>query len=109
MKAHPSFMVHNEKMAPSLRAHHDKRVILDDGLLIRRLPDKKRIIAFGWDRVHRVSMHYTYSCMHSNARITDLKPGQTETRRGKIYLVGGSVEDVAKRYRKEFAGRRTVD
>jgi len=100
-----SLMVKGERMAPFQAQRHDARMTMDDGLILRASVDNKRVAAFAWDRVHRVSMNFTYSCMHSNPRITDLAPGAKDVRRGRIYFLDGSTEDFLKRYRQDF-GRK---
>jgi hypothetical protein len=48
-------------------------------------------------------------CLHSDFRIGGLKPGETKSIRGKIYIVPNDVPALLKRYEKDFpehAGRR---
>lgn len=97
--SHP---VRGEKMAPHQAQYHKGRVPLDDGVILRRSPDGTRVVAFAWDRVHRVSMNFTHSCMHSNPRVTALAPGESCHRTGRIYFLECSVADFWPRYRKDF-------
>ena len=41
-------------------------------------------------------------CLHSDFRFGGLKPGETKKVKGKIYIMKGSVDDLRKRYEKEF-------
>ena len=42
------------------------------------------------------------ACFHSDFRIGGLKAGKTKKIRGKIYLTGGDVEALIKRYERDF-------
>ncbi len=94
--------VRGEEMAPYQAERHDKRWSVDDGVILRRSRDGARLVAFAWDRVHRVSMNFTHSCLHSNPRVTALAPGASCRRTGRIYFLTSSVEDLWKRYREDF-------
>ena len=94
--------VHGEQMAPHQVQYHSKSWTLDDGVILRHSPDKTRLVAFAWDRVHRVSMNFTHSCMHSNPRVTDLEPGASCRRTGRIYFLTASAEEFWDRYAKDF-------
>ena len=82
-----SYRVQGEEMHPDRAQNHQHMQVLDSGVIMRTSHDGTRIVAFYWDRVHRVSGNGAISCIHSNPRITDLPPDQTETRRGSIYFV----------------------
>ncbi len=82
-----SYRVQGEEMHPDRARKHQHMQVLDSGVIMRTSHDGTRIIAFYWDRVHRVSGNSAISCIHSNPRITDLSPNQTETRRGSIYFI----------------------
>ena len=97
--SHP---VRGEQMAPHQAQYHKGRVTLDDGVILRTSTDGKRLVAFAWDRVHRVSMNFTHSCMHSNPRVTALAPGERCRRVGRIYFLRCSVDDFWRRYREDF-------
>jgi len=100
--SHP---VRGEQMAPKQVQYHQGSPPLDDGVIVRRSPDGKRLVAFAWDRVHRVSMNFTHSCLHSNPRVTDLEPGAGCRRTGRIYFLSTGAEEFWKRYRKDFPER----
>jgi hypothetical protein len=100
-----SLMVKGEQMAPYQAERHNAHVIVDDGLIFRQLPDKNRIVAFAWDRVHRVSMNFTYSCMHSNPRVTELAPGEKVMRRGRAYFLQCGLAEFMERYRNDFGAK----
>jgi hypothetical protein len=41
-------------------------------------------------------------CLHSDFRIGGLKPGESKQIRGKIYILNNDVEELSRRYRKDF-------
>jgi hypothetical protein len=96
--------VRGEDMAPYQLERHDKRWTVDAGVIGRPTTDNKRVVAFAWDRAHRVSMNFIYACMHANPRILPLAPGESCRRSGRIYFMTGGVEDFWKRYGKDFRG-----
>ena len=48
-------------------------------------------------------MNFTYSCVHSNPRVTALGPGESCKRVGRIYFLQCGVDDFRRRYGKDFA------
>jgi hypothetical protein len=76
--------------------------VFDDGPIIFVSTSGKRLVAFAWDDVRRVSMNHAYPCIHSNPRVTGLKVNERETRVGRIYFLEGTIEDFAKRYKADF-------
>ena len=96
-----SCMVKGEDMAPYQAKRHDPRMTMDNGIILRHSPDGTKLVAFAWDRTHRVSMNFTYSCMHSNPRVTGLAPGEKVVRVGKIYFLHSTVEEFCQRYARD--------
>jgi hypothetical protein len=45
-------------------------------------------------------------CLHVDFRLGGLKPGETKSARGKIYIVPNDVDALVKRYEKDFPGHR---
>ena len=41
-------------------------------------------------------------CLHSDFRLGGLKPGESKSIRGKIYLIHGGVDDLLRHYKKDF-------
>ncbi len=63
--------------------------------------DDKWILASVWEPYHEL-FQGVITCVHSDFRIGGLKPGETKTIRGKIYIVPNDVEALLKRYHKDF-------
>ena len=82
-----SYRVQGEEMHSSRAQNHQHMQVLDSGVIMRTSHDGIRTVAFYWDRVHRVSGNSAISCIHSNPRVTELRPGQCETRSGRIYFL----------------------
>lgn len=80
-----------------VRSTKPGRVLLDNGLIVRRSSKGKRLVAVVWDQVDRVSMNLGF-CTHSNPRINALAPAEKETRVGKIYFLEGDETDLWARY-----------
>ncbi len=71
------------------------------GFVARQLPTEEWTMAIGWDEaliLESVGPH----CIHSNPAITDLAPGKTLERRGRVGLVRGDKESVRKAYCADF-------
>lgn len=63
--------------------------------------DDRWILATAWQPYHEL-FQGVITCLHSDFRIGGLKPGETKTIRGKIYIVRNDVKALIKRYRKDF-------
>lgn len=63
--------------------------------------DEKWIVATAWEPYQEI-FQGVITCMHSDFRIGGLKPGETKTIRGKLYLVPADVDSLVKRYEKDF-------
>ncbi len=63
--------------------------------------DGKQIMATAWEPYQEL-FQGVIVCLHSDFRIGGLKPGETKTIRGKIYLVPGDVDALLARYRSDF-------
>lgn len=72
------------------------------GLLLRQSNDKQWVMAIAWDRFLSVQGHNPWLCMHQSINVGPLKRAETRTVRGRIYILKGTLEDVVKRYRKDF-------
>lgn len=60
-------------------------------------------IGFAWDRVGYLWSNTT-NCIHCAALFGDVAPGQSVTRRGKIYIAE-NADDLLERYRSDFPQR----
>ncbi|MFQ5731075.1 MAG: hypothetical protein ACE5KM_03865 [Planctomycetaceae bacterium] len=63
--------------------------------------DETMILASAWEPYQEL-FQGVIVCVHADYRIGGLKPGETKTIRGKIYLVKNDVGQLLKTYRKEF-------
>lgn len=65
-------------------------------------PDARWILATAWEPYQELFQGVAV-CIHSDFRIGGLKAGETKKIRGKIYLTNISIEELVKRYEREFA------
>ena len=63
--------------------------------------DNKWILATAWEPYHEL-FQGVITCLHSDFRIGGLKPGETKAIRGKIYIVKNDVDELLKRYARDF-------
>ncbi len=63
--------------------------------------DGKQLMATAWEPYQEL-FQGVIVCLHSDFRIGGLKPGQTKTVRGKIYLMPADVDSLLARYRVDF-------
>lgn len=71
------------------------------GFIARQLKTEEWTMAIGWDEtltLESVGPH----CIHSNPAITDLAPGETSERRGRVGVYEGPKENVKKAYCEDF-------
>jgi hypothetical protein len=67
--------------------------------------DDKWIMATAWEPYQELFQGVRV-CMHSDFRIGGLKPGETKTIHGKIYLVSADVAALVRRYERDFPEHR---
>ena len=63
--------------------------------------DEKQILAVAWEPYQEI-FQGVIACMHNDFRIGGLKPGETKTIRGKLYLVPADIEKLVARFEKDF-------
>jgi hypothetical protein len=63
--------------------------------------DEKQILAVAWEPYQEI-FQGVIACMHNDFRIGGLKPGETKTIRGKLYIVPADVEQLVARFEKDF-------
>ncbi len=66
--------------------------------------DDKTILAVAWEPYQEI-FQGVITCMHSDFRIGGLKPGETKTIHGKVYIVPADVKQLVERFEKDFAKR----
>ncbi len=73
------------------------------GLIIRESNDGKWACGIAWEDFLSAQGHNPWECMHLSVRIGPMKPGESKTIRGRIYLLPGKKHDVLQRYHADFA------
>lgn len=63
--------------------------------------DGSMLVATAWQPYQELFQGIA-TCIHADFRIGGLKPGQTKTVRGKIYVMENDVEELLRRYHSEF-------
>jgi len=87
--------VFDEKWPTSKRDAHA-------GLLVRESDDSSWVMGIAWESYISAQGHNPWNCMHLSVRVGPLKKGETNTIRGKIYLIKGNKEDCLKKFREDF-------
>ena len=75
--------------------------IPDNGLIGCYSADDKMLFATAWEPYHEL-FQGVGRCLHSDFRLGGLKPDETRSIKGKIYLVENNIEALLERYRKDF-------
>ena len=76
------------------------------GLLIRESEDRHWVTAIAWEDALCVQGHNPWSCMHTCVRVGALKPNESRTIRGKLYLFRGTKEECWARFQADFPRAR---
>jgi hypothetical protein len=76
-------------------------LIPSSGLIGCFSADETIIMATAWQPYQEL-FQGVIVCLHSDFRIGGLKPGETKTIRGKLYLVKNDVDALVKRYQRDF-------
>jgi hypothetical protein len=76
-------------------------VVPSNGLIGCYSADEKSILAMAWEPYQEL-FQGVIVCVHSDFRIGGLKPGETKKIRGKLYIVPAQMEELRKRYEKDF-------
>lgn len=63
--------------------------------------DEKMILAVAWEPYQEI-FQGVITCMHADFRIGGLRPGETKTVRGKLYLVPADEAALVERYQADF-------
>jgi hypothetical protein len=78
-------------------------IVPSSGLLGCVSADGKELVATAWEPYQEL-FQGVIVCLHSDFRIGGLKPGQSKTIRGKIYLMPADFPELRARYRRDFPG-----
>lgn len=77
-----------------------------NGLIGAFSADDRKIVAMAWDSTQEL-FQGVIVCIHSDFRIGGLRPRETKRLLGKIYILDNDVDELVRRYRRDF-GSRTV-
>jgi hypothetical protein len=76
-------------------------IVPSNGLIGCVSVDGNELLATAWEPYQEL-FQGVIVCLHSDFRIGGLKPGQSKTIRGKIYLMPAGFAELEARYRKDF-------
>jgi len=76
-------------------------IVPSNGLIGCVSADGKELVAMAWEPYQEL-FQGVIVCLHSDFRIGGLKPGQSKTIRGKIYLMPADFPKLEGRYRRDF-------
>ena len=79
-------------------------IVPSNGLIGCVSVDGKELLATAWEPYQEL-FQGVIVCLHSDFRIGGLKPGETKTIRGKIYLMPADFNELEARYRRDFPGQ----
>ena len=81
---------------------------VDNSLIVRSSSDGKRHLAVAWEDAVNVSYNFdpTYQCIHSEPRFAAVRPNESLTLRGKIYLLDGTRQDLVAKFNADFPEQR---
>lgn len=79
------------------------------GLLVRESEDGRWVTGVAWEDFLSVQGHNPWNCMHACIRAGALKPGESRTIRGRLYLLHGKKEDVVARFAHDFPAAPRAD
>jgi hypothetical protein len=77
------------------------RLVPSNGLTGAFSRDEKVVLATAWEPYQEL-FQGVFCCLHSDFRIGGVKPGETKTARGKIYIVDADVAGLLERYARDF-------
>jgi hypothetical protein len=63
--------------------------------------DEKMILAVAWEPYQEI-FQGVITCLHNDFRIGGLKPGETKTIRGKLYVVPADEKALLQRFARDF-------
>ncbi|MDA0347457.1 MAG: hypothetical protein O3C43_13025 [Verrucomicrobia bacterium] len=72
------------------------------GVLVRESEDRSQTMAIVWEDFLTAQGHNPWKCMHLSIRVGPLKPTESKTIRGKMYLFNGTKEDLLSKLKVDF-------
>ncbi len=76
-------------------------VVPSNGLCGCFSADEKKILAVAWEPYQEI-FQGVIACMHNDFRIGGLKPGETKSVRGKIYIMDADIGKLTRRFASDF-------
>ncbi len=78
--------------------------VSDEGIIVRVGQDGAHVVATAWDEVSGLASNLgpQISCLHSDPALGPLAPGETVTRRGRLWFAELTLDELHDRYRQEF-------
>ena len=83
-------------------------IVPSNGLIGCFSADGKQLMATAWEPYQEL-FQGVIVCLHSDFRIGGLKPRESKTIRGKIYLMPADVDALLDRYRHDFPEHQRAD
>lgn len=93
-----------DRISENIRHYFDGSEIVSSSLIVRSAKDGRRHVAVAWEDSRHVSynLNQSFNCIHSEPRFDILNPRKSQTIRGRIYFVEGSLDDVYQRFENDF-------
>ena len=82
---------------------------IDIGLVTRVNREGTWVCGIFWERTSHLTDHHPADCLHSVVNIGPIGPRAKRAIRGKIYWFKGTLDDLAKRWKRDFAHPRRRD
>jgi hypothetical protein len=79
-------------------------IVPSNGLIGCVSADGKEVVATAWEPYQEL-FQGVIVCLHSDFRVGGLKPGESKTIRGKIYLMAADFPALEARYHRDFPGQ----
>jgi hypothetical protein len=81
--------------------HPLSELVPSNGLIGCCSHDNKMILATAWEPYQDLFLGIV-ACLHADFHIGGLQPGETKKIRGKIYLLNSGVDELLRRYERDF-------
>ena len=78
------------------------------GAIIRESVVGRWVAGIVWDEFLSAQAHNPWNCMHLSVRVGALAPGESVTRKGRIYLYNGDADDCLGKCGEFFLARSVV-
>ena len=75
---------------------------IDCGLITRTNREQTWICGFFWERTSHVTNHHHADCLHAIINTGGMPANSTRAVRGKIYWFKGTLDDLARKWERDF-------